>query len=311
MEFGQAVKKFENHLKVEKNYSEKTIVSYGRDLRQFHGFLSPTSTKVNVKDIDTYRIRSYVASLHGKLSSTSIARKISSIRSLFRFLYKKNHIKHQPATSIRAPKKTKTLPKSLGFDDILRLLSSNPNQALHLKVRNIAIVDLLYSSGLRVSECSALDLGDVEKNEKGALIRVRQGKGGKDRVVPIGRKTWASLEKYLEKRSEFLKKSSNKQATNALFLGVRGSRLTPRSVQRMLAKLVRFVGTKNATPHSLRHSFATHLLDSGVDLRVIQELLGHSSLASTQIYTSVSMDKLMKIYDEAHPHATSKDKTSV
>ena len=309
MDFNQAVKKFENHLKVEKNYSERTIVSYGRDLRQFHSFLCDKTSKINVKEIDTYRIRSYVASLHGKLSAASISRKISSIRSLFRFLYKKNHIKHQPATSIRAPKKTTSLPKSLGFDDILKLLSSKPNQLEHLRCRNIAIVDLLYSSGLRVSECAFLDLADIEKNKKGGLVRVRQGKGGKDRVVPIGKKTLESLEKYLNKRSKFLTNNGTKSAVNALFLGQRGTRLSVRSIQRMLEKMVRFEGTKDATPHSLRHSFATHLLDSGVDLRVIQELLGHASLASTQIYTSVSMDKLMKIYDEAHPHATGKDKT--
>jgi integrase/recombinase XerC len=205
---------------------------------------------------------------------------------------------------VRSPKRKKALPRALDVDDTFRLIEA-PAEDTPLARRDRALVEVLYGAGLRVSEGCGLDLGDLDRGRYGStLLRVRKGKGGKVRLVPLGAKADEALAAYLAVRDQLAEPRTGRQADpDALFLNYRGGRLTPRSVQRLVGRRVITAGTAEATPHALRHSFATHLLDGGVDLRSIQELLGHASLASTQVYTRVSLDHLMSVYDAAHPRA--------
>jgi len=309
--WSDAVAELERYLRVERSYSENTISAYLRDLRELEASLeerrgaNPDPRKVDVLDI-----RGHLASLYDRCDATSIARKLSALRSAFRFWVARGICEGNPARAIRSPKRKKALPKALDVDDAFRLVEE-PRARNHgdqaLAARDAAILEVLYGSGLRVSECCALDLDDIERDRYrgGAVVRVRHGKGNKDRLVPVGRKAIEAIDRYLPVRAEIRDARTGAQDPKALFLNYRGGRLTPRSVQRMVGRSVMVAGTAQASPHSLRHSFATHLLDGGVDLRAIQELLGHASLAATQIYTKVSLDHLMSVYDKAHPHAGS------
>jgi len=263
-------------------------------------------------------IRRHLAELFGVNSGSTIARKLSSLRGLFRFLVARGVVEGNPARAVRSPKRKKPLPRALDVDDVFRLVEApdakksdaTDKELSPLAARDRAILEVLYGSGVRVSELCALDIDDIDRRRygsSGAIVEVRSGKGGKGRVVPLGSVAIAALDSYAAKRPELRHPKSGAQDPVALFLNQRGGRLTARSIQRLVSRYSLLAGTPPASPHSLRHSFATHLLDGGVDLRAIQELLGHASLASTQIYTKVSLDHLMSVYDAAHPHARSGD----
>jgi integrase/recombinase XerC len=259
-------------------------------------------------------VRSQLATLFGDNGAGTISRKLSSVRAFCRFLVKRGVIAGNPAAAVRGPKRRRGLPRALDVDDAFRLVEApgdtprathralSPSEdARHglLRLRDTALLELLYGTGLRVSEACGLDLADIDRDRYGTpVLIVRRGKGGKSRHVPIGGAADRALAAYLPARAALA------ATGGALFVNAGGQRLTPRSVQRMVKRWTIAGGVHaDATPHSLRHSFATHLLDEGVDLRAIQELLGHASLASTQIYTKVSLDHLMKVYDAAHPRA--------
>jgi integrase/recombinase XerC len=309
---------FATYLRVERNYSPRTIDAYTRDVAALRVHLKEKRGKdTPLPRLSAIDVRSLLAALFGQNSATSIGRKLSSVRAFCRFLVKRGVLAGNPADAIRGPKKPKSLPRALDVDDALRLVEaplttgrishrtlSPEEEARHalLRIRDQALMDLIYATGLRVSEACALDVTDIDRDRYGMpIVMVRSGKGNKSREVPLVAAANRSLDAYLPTRRAL-------GATgNALFVNARGERLTTRSVQRMVKRWTIAGGVHaDATPHALRHSFATHLLDEGVDLRSIQELLGHASLSSTQIYTKVSLDHLMKVYDDAHPRAKQK-----
>jgi integrase/recombinase XerC len=246
--------------------------------------------------VDTITIRGYLGYLHKRNKKTTIARKLSALRSFFNFLVRRGVTEDNPADSILTPKQDKTIPAYLPVDEMFRLLDSiKTNRVLDL--RNRAIFETLYSCGIRVSELVGLNTIDVDNRE--GLIRVL-GKGDQERIVPIGKKALTAIKTYRQLLNQKCGISEKRQGP--LFLNKNKGRLTARSVARILDKLVATCGLLTpVSPHTLRHTFATHMLDAGADLRVIQELLGHKSLSTTQKYTHVSIDRLMATYDKAHP----------
>lgn len=293
---------FLKYLKVERNASAHTVRAYRQDIVNFQDFLARNLTPgardlaEDFPDVDHILLRRYLAELHKTSSRTSIHRRLSALRTFFRYLVRDNVITRNPADAVSSPRKESYLPKILSIDEIFRLLDNGYGKN-ELSLRDKAIFELLYSSGLRVGELAALNLDGIDFNH--GLVRVL-GKGRKERIVPVGAKALDAVRSYLETRNRRL-------ADQPLFLNHRGGRLTARSIERNLKKQLLKAGIfKEATPHSLRHSFATHLLDGGADLRAIQELLGHVSLSTTQKYTQVSVDKLMAVYDKAHPRSKKK-----
>lgn len=307
MEWAAAVDAFCDHLRVERALSARTVEAYARDLEEFRRVYEgrrgaePAPSAVTALDV-----RAHLAALYEGAKATTLGRKLSSLRAFFRFLNVRGKVAGNPARSIKSPKRERPLPRALDVDDAFRLVEAPAREAAEpapLELRDRAIHEVLYGGGLRVSECCGLDVDDVSRGERGTLVSVRAGKGEKDRIVPVGAKADEAIEAYLRDGRPALRDAkTGQQDPRALFLNYRGGRLTPRSIQRHLGRYALAEGAP-ATPHALRHSFATHLLDGGVDLRAIQELLGHASLGSTQIYTRVSMDRLMEVYDAAHPHA--------
>ncbi len=311
MRWERAVDAFADYLRVERAGSPHTTAAYLRDLEQFRRlYVERTGDEPVPAEIEARDIRAHLAALHGELQATSLARKLSSLRSFFRFLVNRRVIAANPARAIKGPKRPRPLPRALDVDAAFRLVEG-PEQARDrdaraepLRARDRLLLEVLYGGGLRVSECCALDVDDIDRDRygAGAVVHVRRGKGAKGRLVPLGSKAEEALAAWLQLRPA-LRSPAGGQDPRALLLNHRGGRLTTRSAQRIVSRYGIRAGAPEATPHALRHSFATHLLDGGVDLRSIQELLGHASLASTQIYTKVSMDQLMKVYDDAHPRA--------
>ncbi len=301
---------FAHHLAVERNSSPRTVAAYRRDLEEFRaGFERANGAEPEPAAVSVADVRAFVAGLYRMNDAASIARKLSALRSFYRFLTARGVTDANPARQVASPKKKKALPRALDVDAAAAVVEAPTDGDLATPgaLRDRAMFEVMYGAGLRVSECCALDLHDVDRERygDGCLLAVRRGKGGKDRLVPLGKTALAALDRYLaEGRPQLAHPKSGAQHPSALFLNRHGGRLTARSVQRQIARAALIAGTE-ATPHALRHSFATHLLDGGADLRSIQELLGHASLSSTQVYTRVSMDHLMKVYDAAHPHARS------
>lgn len=291
--------KFEEYLRVEKNRSPHTVNAYISDLHQFHSLLAAQGKDVKIETIDHLKIRGYIGSLYKMEKKSSIGRKVASLRSFFDFLVKKGYVENNPARMVSIPKRDKWLPSFISVDEAFALMEV-PKGASLGKIRDRAILEILYSCGLRVSELAGLDMNDIDL--KGGVLKVL-GKGRKERIVPIGEKAIVAIKKYLEKlQTANCKLQIEKQLP--LFINLRGGRLTQRSVERLVKQYTSGItGGKKVTPHSLRHTFATHLLDNGADLRGIQEMLGHASLSTTQKYTHLSMDKLMAVYDKAHPKA--------
>ena len=290
----QEISTFIQYLKSERNASAHTVEAYSRDLEQFSSFiLKRIDPSLTIDQITHLHIRRYLASLHRELTKSSAGRKLASIRSLFRFLLRRGMIEKNPAELVSTPKREKKLPFHLNIDEVTTLVEA-PKLPEELPARDRAILETLYSSGLRVSELTGLDVRGIDLAS--GSVRVF-GKGGKERLVPLGSRAVKALEEYLEMRG-------NPGIDAPLFTNARGGRLTRRSVARIVDRYMLHLETmKKASPHTLRHTFATHLLEGGADLRSIQEMLGHSSLSTTQKYTHVSIDRLLEVYDKAHPKA--------
>ncbi|MBI3757262.1 MAG: tyrosine recombinase XerC [Deltaproteobacteria bacterium] len=303
------VERYHTFLRIEKNVSSHTLRNYLSDLRQFFAFLEkpPGQTQaqpVAVDAIDHYRIHVFLSLLHREHKKSSIARKLAAMKSFFRFLIREGVLTRDPTLHVGSPKQEQTLPTHLTIDDMFRLLEVPPSHT-PTGLRDRAMLEVLYSSGLRVSELVALNWGEIDATLE--VVRVR-GKGNKERIVPIGSKALAALDRYRAQIPGLVAPQNQGAFTAAanppVFLNSRGGRITTRSVARLVAAYARECGIALPTsPHALRHSFATHLLDAGADLRAIQELLGHASLSTTQRYTHVNLDRLMQVYDKAHPHA--------
>jgi integrase/recombinase XerC len=292
------IDRFQQYLAVERNVSKHTCAAYRRDLAEFREFLAGHGgvDAAVLSRIDHLLLRRYLAELHKRNQRTSIARKLSALRTFFRYLVREGVLTANPAEVMATPKRNRYLPKTLSVDEASALMERG-HGVTTLALRDRAILELLYSSGLRVSELTGLNVEGLDLREN--LVRVL-GKGNKERIVPVGAKAHAALAAYLEARGLVGDEAP-------LFVNHRGGRLTPRSVQRHLkTRLLKAGVLKDISPHALRHSFATHLLDGGADLRAIQELLGHASLSTTQRYTQVSVDQLMAVYDKAHPRSRKK-----
>jgi integrase/recombinase XerC len=289
---------FISALSAEKGYSAHTCRAYRRDLASFADFVTGEgkAESFDPAQVDHLEVRAWLGRLHRTNSKSTMARKLSSLRTFYRFLMRQGSVRMNPAESVRTPKQEQPIPGCLTVDDIFRLLDTLPNDSL-LEMRNRAIFETLYSCGLRVSELTGLDTGDMDLSQ--GIIRVT-GKGRKQRLVPIGSKAIGAIKAY---RGRLAGESPGVKSENGpLFLNKNGRRLTARSVARILDRLVVNCGFLTpVSPHTLRHSFATHLLNAGADLRVVQELLGHESLSTTQKYTHVNIDRLMEAYDNAHP----------
>jgi len=281
---------FLRYLSIERGASEHTLRSYRKDLDIFFA-----DAKSRPEDIEMLDVRGFVAGqINGGLKKSTAGRRLASIRSFFRFLHREGYIKSNPAKLVSTPKLPKLLPKFLTVDDVFALIEK-PDGIGFSPARDRAILELLYSSGPRVSELAGLNGEDLNIRE--GFVKVR-GKGKKERIVPMGRKAVAALKAYMIERALLKKKD------RALFLNRGGTRLTDRGVRRIVVKYARAVLLDSRIgPHTLRHTFATHLLQGGADLRVIQELLGHSSLSTTQKYTHLDITHLMDVYDKAHPLA--------
>ena len=275
-----------------KNLSENTSKSYERDLKKLHLFFSDLNIS-EYSQISAETCSAWIGSLYSQNNNPkSIQRHLSSAKGFFRFLKKNNLIESSPFELVSAPKSSSILPEVLSPEDVEQLLNFRPTNMI--EIRDMAIVELMYSSGLRVSETANINISDFEENK--SFLRVL-GKGSKARLVPMGRFAINAINNWLMERENILNN------TDALFLNSKGARLTVRSIQLRLKKMAVKQGLPPIHPHMLRHSFATHMLESSGDLRTIQELLGHSSLSTTQIYTKLDYQHLAKIYDQAHPRA--------
>jgi integrase/recombinase XerC len=304
----QFIEQFLEHLRYERNVSSHTLRNYSSDLEQFLDFLAPADpttgkrTTPEVSSIDHLTIREWLASLHSaQKKKASIARKLAALRTFFQFLVREGMLELNPAKLVATPKREKKLPKHLSIEEAVRFIES-PDPETDLGKRDRAMLELMYATGVRVAELTTLNLADVDFRNQ--LVRVT-GKRRKQRIVPFGDPAGVAIRSYLDVRDKFLLNAPiSKRDEEALFLNYQGTRITTRSVGRMVEKYIRIcAGMHNISPHALRHSFATHLLDSGADLRDIQELLGHARLSTTQVYTHVSMEKLIEVYDKAHPKA--------
>jgi len=303
----QLVEQFLEHLRYERNVSVHTLRNYRIDLEQFLAHLAgPESNKKratpSVEEIDHLTIREWLASLHSaQKSKSSVARKLAALRTFFQFLVREGLLELNPAKLVSTPRQEKKLPNHLSVEEAVRFIES-PDTQTDLGKRDRAMLELMYATGVRVAELTTMNLGDIDFRSQ--LIRVT-GKRRKQRVVPFGDPAGDALRSYLKIREKFLFNAPvSTRDEEALFLNYQGTRITTRSVGRMVDKYIRLcAGMHNISPHALRHSFATHLLDSGADLRDIQELLGHARLSTTQVYTHVSMEKLIEVYDKAHPKA--------
>ena len=294
----QPLQLFENFLKYEKQYSSHTLSAYKRDLSQFETWLSEAADTDNILKADSLHIRNWVANLHRQgIGGKTLQRKLSSLRSFYQFLVRTHKLKNNPAIDIRAPKTGRKLPDTLDTEVLTQLLDI-PDSSI-LAARDRAVMELFYSSGLRLSELVNLNLGSIDLNEN---LLEALGKGSKTRILPIGRKAAEALNNWLKRRVEMAKIEEE-----ALFVSKRGTRLSTRSVQQRLNYWRKKQGLEqHIHPHKLRHSFASHILESSGDLRAVQELLGHSDISTTQIYTHLDFQHLAKVYDKAHPRSRKK-----
>jgi integrase/recombinase XerC len=303
----RAIDEFESYVADARRYSPRTIRAYRSDLDRFADFWETefgggAASKVPLGKVDTLAVRSYLASLHRRhLASRSLARHLSTMRSFFRWACREGHLEKNPARALPAPRLPKTLPRALTLPDTERLLDANDE--MPYPERNRALFELLYATGLRVAEAAALDLEDVDFHSR--LLRV-VGKGNKERIAPFGEAAGDALADYLPTRAERRRGRAGSRDDDGepLFVNARGGRLTTRSMARLLKRRLRAAGLPaDISPHALRHSFATHLLEAGADLRAIQELLGHASLSTTQKYTHLDAAHLRDVYRRAHPKA--------
>jgi integrase/recombinase XerC len=304
----RAIDDFETYVADERRFSPRTVLAYRTDLDRFadfweREFANQASGKTPLSKVDTLAVRSYLASLHrAKLAHRSLARHLSTLRSFFRWACREGHLEKSPAKGLATPRLPKTLPRALTLPDTERLLDAHDEGFVPERER--ALFELLYASGLRVSEAAGLDLDDVDFSAR--LVRVT-GKGNKERIVPFGGAAAEALQEYLPSRAALRHRAraeADGDAREPLFVNSRGGRLTTRSMARLLKRRLRAAGLPaEISPHALRHTFATHLLQAGADLRAIQELLGHASLSTTQKYTHLDAARLREVYRNAHPKA--------
>lgn len=291
----QALQAFIEYLRGEKRAAAHTLASYRRDLLRLQNYCTQQNIE-NWRQLQVSDIRLYIGERHkNDIGSKTLQRELAAMRSFYRFLLKKNLVEQSPAQNIQAPKASKKLPKILDVDQVAGVLDTKPGSAL--EIRDLAIFELFYSSGLRLSELVMLDLGDIGFSD--GYLLVRFGKGGKERQVPVGNKAIDAIKAWLEFRPDTTSK--------ALFISKQGKRLGQRSVQLRLEKwCLKHSLSEHIHPHMFRHSFASHLLESSQDIRAVQELLGHSNIGTTQIYTHLDFQHLASIYDKAHPRAKKK-----
>jgi integrase/recombinase XerC len=299
---------FLDHLKYERNLSDHTLRNYRIDLGQFYDYLSPMDKQggrrpVHIRSIDNITIREFMATLYAnQKKKTSIARKLATLRSFFKFLCREQILDLNPAQLVSSPRLDKKLPKFFTIEAVIQFIET-PDTDTPLGKRDRAILELLYATGIRVSELVKMNLNDVDFKHQSVRVK---GKGRKERIVPFGKKALEAVEMYLSVRGELLAEATEEERDPlAVFLNYQGTRITTRSVGRMINKYAKICVDINpdVSPHTLRHSFATHLLNAGADLRAIQELLGHARLSTTQQYTHVSTERLIEVYDKAHPKA--------
>lgn len=310
----KTIEMFTRWLATEKGYSEHTVSGYRRDLLEFQsnrnktgkrGSKGPqqeqTAANVSPDEITSTDVRKFIASLHGRNSAATVARKISALRSFFRFTQRRKLLKGDPLAGIVGPKIGRFIPVFLTVDETFALLEA-PGEKDTYALRDRAILELLYSTGMRVSELVSRTLADLDFAEEVLTVR---GKGKKERLVPVGRPAIEAVRTWLPQRLQLIEQRAKRGRAverEALFLNGRGSRLSSRSVERLVKAYGEQAGiTQTVTPHALRHSFATHLLEMGADLRSVQELLGHASLSTTQRYTHLTLDHLADVYDKSHP----------
>jgi integrase/recombinase XerC len=330
MEDSTTIQNFLDYLKFERRFSEHTAKCYGADLTQFGGFLvgasetshmenepisssdhqggsatavaTPVQQKVDelLLSAGTDAVRAYLAFLNEKqYSKATIARKLATLRSFYKFLVKRNQLTSNPVVAVRTPKQDKKLPRFLDYEEVKRLLDT-PSLDNWLGARDRAIMETLYSTGIRVSELVALNMDDIDF--MGEVVHVR-GKGKKERIAPIGSSALQVIQHYMEYRNKRAQNNINFDS-KVLFVNKHGRRLSTRSVRRKMDKYLKMAGLDPAiSPHTLRHSFATHMLNNGADLRSVQELLGHQSLSTTQVYTHLTTTKLKDVYENAHPRS--------
>jgi tyrosine recombinase XerC len=285
------IEKYLAYIEHNKNFSSQTLRAYRNDLNQYLSFIRDEGCK-SLENVTRLIFRTFLAYLKKQeYSKTTVARKVVSIRSFYKYLCKEGFLECSPAENVRTPKQDRKLPGFMSISEIETLLDIPDSTSLP-GLRDRAIMETLYSTGIRVSELASLNVADINYNN--GLIKVR-GKGKKERIVPVGNHALQSIRSYLDKRNS---------DSRALFLNNRNGRLTDRSVARMLEKHIKKAGMNpGISPHTFRHSFATHLLDRGADLRSVQELLGHANLSTTQIYTHITTERLKEVYNKAHPRA--------
>ena len=291
---------FIDWLRVERGYSPHTVDGYSRDVAEF---FSTLADDVAAASISQLHIQSFLSHLYLSNSSSSVARKMSALRTFFRFLAREGHITGDPLSGVAGPKLASHIPVFLTVDEVFSLLEE-PGKQDSFKLRDCAVMEMIYSTGMRVSEVVSSDMDNVDFGT--GMVRIK-GKGAKERIVPFGNAAAEALQMWFPQRDQFIVdriRRGHEPERKALFLNSRGTRLTSRSMERMISGYgVRAGIGVRVTPHALRHSFATHLLEMGLDLRTVQELLGHVSLSTTQRYTHLNMEHLTKVYDKAHPKA--------
>ncbi|MDY0004639.1 MAG: tyrosine-type recombinase/integrase [Polyangia bacterium] len=302
------LEKFLADLAGERRASVHTISAYRRDLEEFLRHWDSMGIPLEPARLDTLMVRSYLAALSGHVGPTTLGRKLSALRSFCRYLLRWKAVAQNAARLVSMPRRPKPLPVAPDAEVVEALVEAPPEDTT-LGVRDRALLEVLYGAGLRRQEAVSLNLEDIEDEEGRMNLRIRHGKRDKERIVPLGGAAARALRAWLVERPRLLERARGEGAPHALFLNARGGRLTGRSVARVLDRYRAASGLPaDAGPHALRHACATHMLDSGADLRAIQELLGHASLSTTQRYTHVGVGRLMQVYDDAHPRAKSKPK---
>ncbi|MEQ8525766.1 tyrosine recombinase XerC [Gracilimonas sp.] len=299
------IDKYLKYLSVERNASEHTIISYQNDLTSFLEFTAQVNeqdaSQVDVTTITRLNIRLWLGDLSEKgLAKTSIARKVAALRSFFKYCFKRGHVDKNPAHLLVVPKKEQTLPKTATVEDINRMMETvDIETAKGLQDR--AILELFYGTGMRLSELTGLNLSNIDLKQRQVTVH---GKGNKQRIIPLGNTVVTILNQFLEKRPELYGERTDGDAKKALFLAANGQRMYDRAVRYMVEDYLKQTSeVTQKSPHVLRHSFATHMLDNGADIRIIKEFLGHANLAATQVYTHTSMERLKNVYEQAHPRA--------
>ena len=300
MEIDNAIEEFINFIRVERQYSTQTITAYAKDLSELAIYIDEEKLGSNIKVVDFYVLRGFITTLYDKeLSKSSIERKISTLKSFFKFLYRRGIIADNPARMLKFPKKEKYLPNVFNVDDIFTLLDL-PDKSTPMGMRDALILELLYGTGVRVSELVGLDRNAVDLNGMRILVR---GKGKKERIVPLAPELISLIKDYYKVMYDIVSEGRVVES-DALIINRLGSRMTDRTIRRIVETYLKKAGLPlDYSPHSFRHTFATHLLEGGADLRSIQELLGHESLATTQKYTHSDLASLLKVYDDTHPMA--------